>query len=516
MNCVKEMFSTSIVSNEEEIYDVSILMGGLNDQSIHHDTPRLVAYDATKSKILFEINRKKYLNNMESSIAQSSILMDISEEKNGIKLGVLYDFVETNKDNTSCRIRNGKPDETFNFVRFGTDINEHKTCVIHDKDGFGIQFVGDFPHFGVCNTQSRLQKETMLSFVDILTQTNDISTFFSALTSLKNLDGLCRLFVKTRPKSSCKVSYALNAVGAIDFKTFDSDYGQLLIQNSSMNLTNPQPPEPTQLCVTNNHPSRQRRIILEQQSTEQNNQRLVRSSSKIVHDILYNVDVSWINRKNFGLQKKSNLKGFYFGNLLFVTKSAYYIRIIQLFHGLFKPPKEYNYSCSKCSQICRNYYEYNSHLTMEQCPQNFDDIRHPHMLPAFYVDSRIIPLLEKTYDVYIHYDSFLPMDVFNEESHYQVFLTDNIKIHPIEITLLIKQEIMWLEQNNDESLLVILQTKLFKDMENPNVYLPLLLAMPYLSKSKTERVIHNALTILTSKRTNIQNNPTTAKRFKQI
>jgi hypothetical protein len=136
----------------ETLHDVSLLIGGTEDQSLHHDVPRQMACwlpsddscDSEEAVLGWEANRLAYNSAMSSQFAPSSMLVGMND--NGrIAVGVQKDQVKRSKRNRSeCQIVNGKPNEDFSIIR----ENDHNVVL---WAGPGVVFTGDFPHAGVRN-----------------------------------------------------------------------------------------------------------------------------------------------------------------------------------------------------------------------------------------------------------------------------------------------------------------------------------------------------------------------------
>jgi hypothetical protein len=225
------LLQQTIVSSDEDIFDITLLVGGTINQEVHYDFPRITAADFDGNTIAFEVNRKKYNEDMSSELAPSSILLDITAAMNGIKIGILREFVVAHANN-DCSVKRGKADETFKIVSYKNE--NHETCILHYAQGFGIRFVGDFPHFGVRNAPNN--DETIDHAVKALDSAKGKAAQLKALSKIRNLDRICRLFMKTKPKTACMTSYSLDAVGFVrGSKSFSTNYAHLIAADTSNN-----------------------------------------------------------------------------------------------------------------------------------------------------------------------------------------------------------------------------------------------------------------------------------------
>jgi hypothetical protein len=239
-----QLYINNIVSANEHIYEVVLIIGGTINQHLHFDFPRMFINDIEKTTIAFEINRNKYNNDMESNIAPSSILFDLTPERTGINIGVLNDFIIIDAHRTLCTIRNGRADEHFLLTQQKT--SNKFTTVINDKQGIGLRFVGDFPHFGAINATTQNQMNTLRKFRTALEPFRNSKGFklretFNALEKIDRIDNICRLFIKTRPNTACKKSYAQSSVGIIEYDEWEItkklNYS-FLPQNDNFQTTN--------------------------------------------------------------------------------------------------------------------------------------------------------------------------------------------------------------------------------------------------------------------------------------
>lgn len=208
---------------EEAMYDLGILIGGTEDQSLHHDVarqsvswiPEKLLWDEDAIPVTgWEIDRLAYNEAMASPNAPSSILIGMGD-KSEVLLGVQKDQIVRNSDNT-CQVRGGVEGQTFEIVR----ENDH-LAVVRAKPG--AMFTGDFPHAGVRNVVLGSEEDRLLqklnrriAFVlesfsenDRLGQTKAI---IEVLCKFPNLDKLCRLHCSTEITTG-KLNIPANTIG---------------------------------------------------------------------------------------------------------------------------------------------------------------------------------------------------------------------------------------------------------------------------------------------------------------
>jgi hypothetical protein len=246
----------------EHLHDMSLLVGGVEDQSLHHDTPRQYCIYSKNSSdnassgnnsnhkkrkntsndkeegnddiLGWEVNRLGYNHDMADPHAPSGIVIGMGNT-NTILMGVQKDQLEerekascsnntitsSTSSNDYCRIRNGRPHERFEIVR----ENAHLTVL---KIPVGVAFTGDFPHAGVCNfptgtSEYELMIRLFKKIDHIVKQAprGDSSEKTHAETTGKllkmfckfpGLDRICRLHVSTELDDTTMV-IPRNAVG---------------------------------------------------------------------------------------------------------------------------------------------------------------------------------------------------------------------------------------------------------------------------------------------------------------
>jgi len=229
---IQETLQTHNLVNldKEDIYDVSILIGGTAQQQPHFDNPRIYGCRRLKGfegknpasgdsyTYLHEINRALYNEDVMREDGPASMIFDVTNRKCGIKLGVLTYFLDINGNEATVKF--GKKGETFPVV-------EHaKNTSIIDICGAGVIFAGDFPHFGVRNVDKSNKKlnDNMINLFEKLNEKDpdDKKGLVTILKSTPGLDELCRLFLKVKPKDNKFQLYELDGVGTIAKSVIDN------------------------------------------------------------------------------------------------------------------------------------------------------------------------------------------------------------------------------------------------------------------------------------------------------
>jgi hypothetical protein len=195
--------------SKEKIHDLVLLIGGTEDQSLHHDTPRqMTCYLPTRigpstdeQAILgWETNRLAYNKAMSKKCAPSSTIVGMGDNGGDILIGVQKDQIERNRfTREECRIVNGKPDEVFSIVR-----ENHHLVVLKAKPG--VTFTGDFPHCGVRNFASGSPEDSLMNAlikqIDEILHSDfqddkQIFMIVELLGSFRGLKSICRFFCTT-------------------------------------------------------------------------------------------------------------------------------------------------------------------------------------------------------------------------------------------------------------------------------------------------------------------------------
>ena len=223
----------------EIVEELGILIGGTEDQSLHHDLPRdWVTWRQRKSKhadtscetVGWESNRLGYNEAMRSPLSPSAMLIPMRLSSQGKTLDeqcdgqllvgvqkdqaiVLDEYNHHRRSNGKryCRIRQGVPTQRFEIVRenkYMYVLRVHKGC----------RFTGDFPHAGVCNVDEASTDMTELRGFfervdgiwerhlassgggDPLYHLNFTKDVLNICAATPRLDRFCRLYVSTKNK----------------------------------------------------------------------------------------------------------------------------------------------------------------------------------------------------------------------------------------------------------------------------------------------------------------------------
>lgn len=177
LNNVKEcIYNSGIVNRDLEIIDdVSLLIGGKINQPLHGDHNRLFTYfnEDIHHPIGHEVNREKYNKAVSSDHAQSSILIDVSNDQSGFYLTLPIDNVIYDKVKGQVIILDHKIDDAV----FKYERHSKTTVTFLVKDG--CQFVGDYIHAGA-NNLKKLNK----------CQNDLFDKWYSTLSNNRK-DGIC-------------------------------------------------------------------------------------------------------------------------------------------------------------------------------------------------------------------------------------------------------------------------------------------------------------------------------------
>ena len=108
-----------------------------------------------KPNIGCEINRNKYNELVNSKIAISSIMIDLSKDNIGFHLAIPSSYSEIQNDNKTIQTVLGNETETFEIFKkdenYPSDINK-KVFTMHTINiKNGVQFMGDVHHAGTNN-----------------------------------------------------------------------------------------------------------------------------------------------------------------------------------------------------------------------------------------------------------------------------------------------------------------------------------------------------------------------------
>lgn len=220
-----ELQANNIISLErEKLDDVGMLIGGTEDQSLHHDVSRTHTRFVSKTKYDpkvenpiagWEVGRRDFNEAMTSEHAPCSILLGMGSSRK-ILLGVQKDQIER-IGASQCTIIGG----TGQVL----DIVEEREDLVVLEVEKGVMFSGDFPHAGVRNVPQESPENDLLELLNNniseilenknLTQRQHLDEIVDMLCKFPNLDKLCRLFCSTEQLDG-KIKNRKNAVGFSD------------------------------------------------------------------------------------------------------------------------------------------------------------------------------------------------------------------------------------------------------------------------------------------------------------
>eukprot|EP00540_Astrosyne_radiata_P000366 CAMPEP_0116838908 /NCGR_PEP_ID=MMETSP0418-20121206/9475_1 /TAXON_ID=1158023 /ORGANISM="Astrosyne radiata, Strain 13vi08-1A" /LENGTH=932 /DNA_ID=CAMNT_0004468965 /DNA_START=205 /DNA_END=3004 /DNA_ORIENTATION=+ len=162
---IEKLLKGIINPDLETLSDLGILIGGTEDQSLHHDTARQVVTWApedpgtstlTGAVSGWEIDRLEYNAAMSSPNAPSSMVVGMCDD-NHCLLGVQKDQVVQCREGNKrmCRVIGGTG-ELFEVVR------ENDFLVVIRAES-GVMFTGDFPHAGVRNISKGSEEDALMA-----------------------------------------------------------------------------------------------------------------------------------------------------------------------------------------------------------------------------------------------------------------------------------------------------------------------------------------------------------------
>lgn len=241
----------------EEIDDMGLLVGGSEDQSLHHDICRQWTFwlphrgSKVPPTLGWEANRYAYNGAMADRYAPSSCLVGLGR-RHYIFVGVQKDQVEwvdnnnnihagKNQKRKQCRIKQGLPHQIFDVVR------ENEQLVVL-KVPNGCVFTGDFQHAGVRNVASGSPEAELLVDVNqrlgaiaekkIASDAKKAKAIMNMFCNFKGLDQLCRLHWSTKLRDStmviprdsigytgCKVNVSDGAIKRIQRQVSNTEKG---------------------------------------------------------------------------------------------------------------------------------------------------------------------------------------------------------------------------------------------------------------------------------------------------
>jgi hypothetical protein len=207
----------------ENLRDIHILVGGTEDQSLHHDMAREFTswlptedYESEQDATLgWEYNRLAYNDAMASRYSPSGQIISLGDRAT-VHIGVQKDQVEL-EGTSRCRVVNGREGETFRIVRESQDV------VVLEAD-VGCAFTGDFPHAGVRNFESKTPEgklmESLYEKIDYileldLDQEDTTRMVLDVMCAFPGLHKICRLYISTH-LSETRMKIPQNTIGWTD------------------------------------------------------------------------------------------------------------------------------------------------------------------------------------------------------------------------------------------------------------------------------------------------------------
>jgi len=191
----------------ETLDDIGMLIGGTEDQSLHHDVARQMVHwipevnegESTGYRAEgWEVDRLEYNEAMASPNAPMSLVIGMGDQRE-VLLGVQKDQIE-GLPGGRCKILNGNGEE-YDIVR------ENDNLVVI-RSYMGCMFTGDFPHAGVRNVALNSPEDKLLQKLNLrisavseefhddrLAQTRAV---IDVLCSFPGLNKLCRLHCSTK------------------------------------------------------------------------------------------------------------------------------------------------------------------------------------------------------------------------------------------------------------------------------------------------------------------------------
>jgi hypothetical protein len=224
-----ERILSGVFNPETEVLDdLGILIGGTEDQALHHDVARQCVYWLPEKCRYsgevdtvpvggWELERLDYNEAMSSPNAPASLVVGMGDATE-VLLGVQNDQTIRVAEKVCC-IKGGVDNEYFEIVR------ENKFLVVVRAQS-AVMFTGDFPHAGVRNVKAGSSQEQLLSSLNnriakVLEQYPDddpvaqTKAVVAVLCRFPNLDQLCRLHCSSE-MTNAKLSIPANTVGFSD------------------------------------------------------------------------------------------------------------------------------------------------------------------------------------------------------------------------------------------------------------------------------------------------------------
>jgi hypothetical protein len=215
----------------ESLHEIGILIGGTEDQSLHHDCarrfvkwhPEAMTGKESQKELAnmegvldgFEIDVLRYNTVMSSPYAPSSLLVGLGPSGDML-VGVQKDRILRETLGSKWCVIEGADDVKYEIVR------ETGTLAVLRVSG-GVIFTGDFPHCGVRNFHRGTPDEELVKDLNqkIRTITNEYSsrqrvsrskTVVEMLGQFPGLNRLCRLHCSTQTHD-CSISIPFNMIG---------------------------------------------------------------------------------------------------------------------------------------------------------------------------------------------------------------------------------------------------------------------------------------------------------------
>lgn len=220
----------------ERIHGVALIFGGTLEQAHHYDMSRnytsFYKIDKKHSADLnkahnyeagWEVNREAYNNAMMMSNAHTSILIDVSNEQKGFKIGIPTSYLEFKEDDKKASIKKG--DDEFEVCQ-----TETKTTTINVSGG--CQFVGDFVHCGADNVTgiaSEVKFRELMKAIETIKNSGsakmkEVDNILKMFQAFKGLNNFCRLFLATDPLVNNPVVSAANVGIVVDDILYELNY----------------------------------------------------------------------------------------------------------------------------------------------------------------------------------------------------------------------------------------------------------------------------------------------------
>ena len=217
-----------LMQGYEALDDIGLLFGGTEDQSLHHDTSRMVVHWTKERPLIhsdewsefsslvgWEIDRLEYNAAMASPYAPSSLLVGLHGGEH-VLLGVQKNTITRTPGGKTCSIIGGRPNEIFPIVRENDDLAVLKIRT-------GAIFTGDFNHAGVRNFAENSEEILLMDKLNAQVKAINETTYddlyirtkrlAKMMSKFKGLDRLCRLHCSTKMLTGARLIVPPNTVG---------------------------------------------------------------------------------------------------------------------------------------------------------------------------------------------------------------------------------------------------------------------------------------------------------------